>query len=87
MAMALDLETVPNGYRRDMLECLGLSGRALTTAEVLVAGERLVMGTLALVEANIEVFELLVKPRLLGLLRDGTMRRYLEQGVPESAGA
>jgi hypothetical protein len=87
MAMALDLETVPNGYRRDMLECLGLSGRGLTTDEVLAAGERLVMETLAQVEANIEVFEPLVKPRFLGLVRDGTMRRYLEQEAPESAGA
>jgi hypothetical protein len=79
ISMALDLETVPDGYREDMLDCLGLSGRALTRAEALATGERLVMGTLALVEANIEAFEPLVKPRLLGLMRDGAMRRYLEQ--------
>jgi hypothetical protein len=79
ISMALDLETVPDGYREDMLDCLGLSGRALTTDEALATGERLVMGTLALMEANVEVFEPLVKPRLLGLVRDGTMRRYLEQ--------
>ncbi len=82
IAMALDLETVPDCYREDMLDCLGLSGRAMTADETLAAGERLVMGTLALVEANVEVFEPLVKPRLLGLVRDGTMRRYLEQGIP-----
>lgn len=80
LAMALDLETVPDSYREDMLDCLGLGGRAMTADEALAAWERLVMGALALLEANVEVFEPLVKPRLLGLVRDGTMRRYLEQG-------
>jgi len=82
---ALALTVVPPGYRDDMLLCLGLSGQASTIEEVLAAGTRLVLGTLALVEANLEVYAPMLPPNLPQSLADGTLRRYLEQGEPDSA--
>jgi len=77
---ALDLAVAPVGYRDDMLLCLELSGQASTVEEVLAAGERLVLGTIALLEANADTFSPLLPPYLPELLADGTLRRYLEQG-------
>ena len=77
---ALDLDVVPEGYRDDMLFCLGLSGRVSTVDEVLEAGERLVLGTLALLEANADVICPGLAPHLPDLLSSGLLRRYLEQG-------
>ncbi len=77
---ALDLAVAPVGYRDDMLLCLGLSGQASTVEEVLAAGERLVLGTIALLQANADTFSPLLPPYLPELLADGTLRRYLEQG-------
>jgi hypothetical protein len=82
---ALDLEVVPGGYRDDMLVCLGLSGRASTVDEVLAASERLVLGTLALLEANADVICPGLAPHLPELLRSGLLRRYLEQGHTSSS--
>ena len=79
---ALSLETAPPGYREDMLTCLGLSGRATTAGEVLDAGERLVMGTLALIEANADTFSPLLPPDFPHLIASGLLRRYLEQDTP-----
>jgi predicted nucleotidyltransferase len=81
---ALDLEVVPPGYRDDMLTCLGLSGRATTAGEALAAGERLVMGTIALVEANMDTFSPLLPPDFPHLIASGLLRRYLEQETPPS---
>jgi aminoglycoside 4'-adenylyltransferase len=76
----LDLDVVPERYRDDMLLCLGLSGRASTVDEVLAAGERLVLGTLVLLEANADAICPALAPHLPELLRSGLLRRYLEQG-------
>ena len=76
---ALDLPNVPAGYRDDMLLCLGLSGAASSVDDLLAAGTRLVMGTLALLEANPETIAPLLAPNLPNLVADGTLRRYVEQ--------
>lgn len=84
LKVALDLAVAPDGYRDDMLLCLGLSGKSSKVKEVLAAGTRLVLGTLALLEANLAVFVPLLPPNLPELLADGTLRRYLDQGDPDS---
>lgn len=81
---ALDLTVIPPAYRGDMLLCLGLSGQASTVGEVLAAGTRLVLGTVALLEANLEVYAPMLPPNLPQLLADDTLRRYLDQGDPGS---
>ncbi len=77
---ALDLSIAPVGYRDDMLLCLGLNGQASTADEVLAAGTRLVMGTLALLEANADMICPDLAPHWPELLTSGLLRRYLEQG-------
>jgi len=79
LVAALDLAVVPEGYREDMLRCLGLDGRASTVDEVLAAGERLVSGTLALLESHADAIAPLLAPHLPHLLGSGLLRRYLEQ--------
>lgn len=79
LRVALGLAVAPEGYRDDMLRALGLDGRASTADDVLAAGTRLVMGTLALLETNADVFRPLLAPHLPDLLASGTLRRYLEQ--------
>ena len=77
---ALDLAVAPDGYRDDMLLCLGLSGRASTVDEVLAVGTRVVMGTLSLLEANADMVCPDLAPHLPELLTSGLLRYYLEQG-------
>jgi len=77
---ALDLAVAPEGYRQDMLLCLGLSGVASTVDEILTAGERLVFGILSLLEANADTFSPLLPPYLPELVASGLLRRYLEPG-------
>lgn len=76
---ALDLAVAPPGYRDDMLLCLGLGGQASTVDEVLEAGTRLVMNTLALLEANADAICPHIAPHLPDLVNSGLLRRYLEQ--------
>ena len=83
---ALAFAVMPDGYRHDMLHCLGLSGRASTADDILAAGERLVFGTLALLEANADTISPLLPPHLPELLRSGLLRTYLEQGTPPPPG-
>lgn len=78
---ALDLAVAPDGYRDDMLFCLGLSGTASTADEILAVGARLVFGTLALLEAHADVICPLLAPHLPDLLNSGLLRRYLGQGI------
>jgi hypothetical protein len=82
LAAVLDLPVVPDGFREDMLTCLGLSGEATTPGEVLAAGTRLVMGTLTLLERHADTVCPLQSPYLGELLANRTLRRYLDQGNP-----
>jgi hypothetical protein len=79
---ALSFPVAPPEYRDDMHRCLGLDGRASTPEEVLAAAERLVLGTLALLETNADTISPLVPPHLPEVLRGGLLRRYLEQDTP-----
>lgn len=78
---ALDLAVAPAAYRDDMLICLGLSGQPTTAEEVLAAAERLVLDTLAMLEANADTLSPLLPPYLPHLVASGLLRRYLEQDV------
>ena len=79
---ALAFAVAPDGYRDDMLLCLGLSGRPSTPDEILAAGERLVFGTLAILEENADTISPRQPPYLPELLRSGLLRTYLEQDPP-----
>ncbi len=68
------------GPRWTSRSCLGLSGRASMVDEVLAASERLVFGTLALLEANGNTIGPLLPPDIPHLIRSGVLRHYLEQG-------
>ncbi len=83
---ALDLTVAPDGYRDDMLLCLGLGGQSSTEEDVLAAGTRLVMGTLAVLEANADVTCPLLPPHWPEWLTSGLLRRYLEQDNGASRG-
>lgn len=76
---ALHLAVAPDGYRDDMLLCLGLSGQGSTIDGALAAGTRLVTGTLALLEANADLLCPDLAPHWPDLLTSGLLRRYLEQ--------
>jgi hypothetical protein len=82
LAAVLALSVVPDGFREDMLTCLGLSGEATTPGEVLAAGTRLVMGTLTLLERHADTVCPLQSPYLGELLANRTLRHYLDQGNP-----
>jgi phosphoribosyl-AMP cyclohydrolase len=82
LAAVLALPVVPEGFREDMLACLGLNGEATTPDDVLAAGTRLVMGTLALLERHADTVCPLQPPYLGELLSNRTLRRYLDQGNP-----
>lgn len=48
----LGFPVAPPRYRDDLLRCLGLSGATTTVAEIAAATERLVLGTIALLEEH-----------------------------------
>jgi hypothetical protein len=79
LRMALDLEVAPPGYRDDLLALLGLDGLAHAIEELLVLGERLTNGIVGLLETRLDVVEPGLAPHLGPALRDGTLRRYLDQ--------
>ncbi len=76
---ALELAVVPEGYRDDLLLCLGLTGTPSTPDSLLAACEHLVRGTLDLLESNADTFLPLLPPNLPQQLSGGVLRRYLAQ--------
>ncbi|HYI25072.1 MAG TPA: nucleotidyltransferase domain-containing protein [Thermomicrobiales bacterium] len=76
---ALDFAIAPAGYRDDLLLCLGLTGLPSTPDTLMAAAERLVSGTLGLLEANADRLGPLLAPELPEQLSAGVLRRYLEQ--------
>lgn len=81
---ALELPVHPAGYREDLLACWGLSEPALPVGEVARAALRLVTGTVDLVAAAVRsgdcpALEGVLTADELAVLRDGRLRRYLDQ--------
>ncbi|MEE6170356.1 MULTISPECIES: GNAT family N-acetyltransferase [unclassified Mycolicibacterium] len=85
---ALAFPVAPQGYREDLLLCLGLSDGHSAMTDVAVAAERLVMGTISLLRDHRAWSPDPDDPRFeIGLdeaLADGTLSRYLGQLEPAS---
>lgn len=81
---ALDFPVAPEGYRDDLLLCLGLSGQASTLDDVHDAAQRLTIGALSLLRHHAELVKAELPADLYGYLRDGTLDRYIRQGGQES---
>jgi phosphoribosyl-AMP cyclohydrolase len=75
--LVLTFPVAPAGYRADLLACLGLTVDA-TVDTLLAAGERLVTGTVSLLEDRFDVIAPLLAADIATYLRDGTLRRYVE---------
>lgn len=76
---ALTFPITPEGYRDDLVLCLGLSGHASTPQGILDAARRLTEGTLALMREHAHQLQAELPPNLYGYLRDGTLERYVRQ--------
>ncbi len=77
----LELPVAPPNYREDLLICLGMDGRARTAGEVHDAAMRLVVGMLELLSRHVEELRPVLEPELPRYLADGTLLRYITQGV------
>ncbi|HVA91764.1 MAG TPA: hypothetical protein VNL71_18210 [Chloroflexota bacterium] len=75
----LDFPVVPPSYRQDMLACLGLSGQALPPEELCERALRLAVGIIDLLAPRAEALADQLEPDLPRYLRDGMLRRYLQQ--------
>jgi phosphoribosyl-AMP cyclohydrolase len=76
---ALEFPVAPDGYRNDLLLCLGLTGCASTAQDVHDAARRLTLGILALLRAHADRVADELPPDLRGYLMDGTLERYVAQ--------
>jgi phosphoribosyl-AMP cyclohydrolase len=76
---ALDLPLAPPGYREDLLDCLGMSGRATTARQIHDAALRLATGVLRLLAAHPERVAGRVEPGLPEALADGRLVWLLSQ--------
>lgn len=77
---ALQFPIAPDGYRDDLLRCLGLTGHAGSMQEIHDAARRLTLGTLALLREHEHLVKGVLPSDLHGYLRDGTLERYIRQG-------
>ncbi len=78
LRILLDFHVVPSGYEHDMLACLGLVDH-VDTSEVHAAACRLAGGTMEIVQTNASVFAPLVPADAAASIRDGSLRRYINQ--------
>lgn len=85
LATVLGYDVVPDGYRDDMLTCLGLAGSG-DAAAVYAAACRLIRGTLDLLDAHESTFAALT-PQGSAPLRDGSLRRCVEYALNGSPGS
>jgi predicted nucleotidyltransferase len=81
--LVLAFPVAPAGYRDDLLACLGLCD-VVAVHDLLAAGRRLVAGTLALLHQRLDTIAPLLDGEIAGLLRDGTLERYLGEMTTES---
>ena len=79
LRVLLDFEVAPDGYRDDMLACLGLADRYVDGDALYASASRLVRGVLDLLDAHLDTVAPLVPADAAAHLRDGTLRRYLSQ--------
>lgn len=84
----LAFPVAPAGYRDDLLGCLGLAPTALALGAMLAAGERLLLGTLALLREHQDIIVPLVPAGLADALVSGDLERYAARLVhaPTQAG-
>ena len=78
---SLDFPLAPPGYREDLLVCLGLVGRATTADEVHTAAGRLVTGVVEVLQPHAQHLGSEFEAHLPVYLADGTLRRYVAQGI------
>lgn len=76
---ALAFPVAPDGYREDVVRCLGLSGQATTPGDVLDAARRLAEGTVALLREHAQLLQAELPSDLHGYLCDGTLERYIRR--------
>lgn len=77
---ALDFSVAPQGYRDDLLRCLGLPPDTVSMRDLHAAAQRLTFGTIALLREHAESLENLLEADLFAYLVDGTLERYIRQG-------
>ena len=74
--LVLAFPVAPDGYRDDLLACLGLADGVAADA-LMRAADRLVTGTLALLSEHLDVVAPLIAGDIAAILRDGTLTRYI----------
>lgn len=79
LVSALAFPVAPEGYRDDLLLCLGLTGSENTTQDIHDAAERLTVGTVHLLREHAGSLEGAIPKDLYGYLVDGTLNRYVAQ--------
>lgn len=79
----LTFPVAPEGYRNDLLHCLGLSGQASTSQEIYAAAQRVTEGTISLLREHAHLVLAELPPELYGYLCDGTLERYIRQDARE----
>lgn len=75
----LNFDVVPDGFRDDLLACLALDGRSTSADNVYAAARRLAVGVVDLLAAHAAAFTPLLSRQEAATLRDGTLRRYVNQ--------
>jgi len=79
LTAALAFRVAPEGYRDDLLRCLGLEGELSTARDVHDAARRLALGTVALLRMHAGAIQPHLPPDLHGALVDGRLERYIRQ--------
>lgn len=74
---ALDMPNVPEGYRADLLCCLGLQGQATSMADVHAASVRLIFAILAMLRQHRDLLVDRVEPGLPEALDSGLLDAML----------
>jgi len=79
----LGYDVVPDGYRDDLLACLGLTGNS-TAGGLYASACRLIRGALELLDTHMSTFVEL-SPESSAALRNGTLRRWVEHALDGAA--
>jgi phosphoribosyl-AMP cyclohydrolase len=79
LAAALAFPVAPEGYREDMLDCLGMSGRAVAAADLHDTALRLALGALRLLRPSAASVAGRIEPGMPEYLESGWLERLLTQ--------